>query len=235
MPLPQTVTKLSQSLTLIGVHQVSEAPIPIPEAGATSDLLTLGQNLADFAASFKRIGAVWGFKADQSRTNKERRGLDNAVEPFAMIPGPITTTLTMNRAVLYLQDAMAAFNFLPGNIAFQTRPLILLEITKIPQGVNVAQILGLQFDLTLSNPMIYVNCWISGMSTSYDLKGGDQMVVQDLTLNVARIVNPLSLIPGVGDQGVRELAQNMSIVNLARNIPGAPGTTTPSVIPGVSR
>ena len=221
MPLPLTITKLSQSLTLIGVHQVSETPIPLPENNFSStgllnqlkDAVDYGQDLAEFGTSFKRIGAVFGFRVEQSRTNRDRRGLDSAVEPFAIIPGLITTTLTLNRAVLYMQDAMAAFKFSPGNIAFQTRPLIIMEMTTVPQGFNMAQILGLQFDIKLSNPIIYTGCWISSSSMNYDLRGTDQMVVQDVGLNVARVINSLSLIPGIGDIGFRELAYNTSIID----------------------
>lgn len=222
MPVPHTVTKLSQSLTLIGIHQTTDQVIPTPDPNqfkpeVTSPILDFGQDLAEFTTSFKQIGAVYGFRIEQRRDNKPRRGLNSAIEPFGMLPGPVTTSVSMSRAVLYLEDAMAAFKFVPGNIAFQTRPLILLELTTLPDipqfSQRISAKLKLDFDLSLTNPLIYTNCWISDSTMSYDLKGADQMVVQDVTMNVARIVNPISLIPGLGDTGFRELASNFSILS----------------------
>ena len=220
MPIPHTLTKLSQSLLLFGAHQTDASILPF-ESG-TRGITDLIKNMAEFFASWRKIGATYDFAIDQSRTNYIRRGLNAPVEGFAGVPGPITTNITMTRSVLYLQDAMSAFGFLPGNIAFQTRPLILLEFNDLPLdpagnnifGASIARAgQGLNFDLNQSIPIIYTGCWISSSNIKYDIKGNDQAVIQSLTLNVSRVINPLSLIPPIGGvSAVQGLASNSAFL-----------------------
>ena len=228
MSVPFTVTRLSQSLSLIGVHQTGDSGLPFDlNKNDLNDLvnnpLSSALNLADFAASIKTIGATWSFKVSQSRQNYERRGMNSPMEPFAIVPGPQTTSIEMDRAVLYLQDAMAAFGFLPGNIAHQTRPLIIMESVQLPQNpdgstpkrlqehvmANLGK--GLKFSLEEASPIIYLGCWIKQSEINYDLKSNDQMVVQHLTFDVARVMQPLSLVPFVGEELQGTLAENFSV------------------------
>jgi hypothetical protein len=241
MPIPFTTTRLSQSLSLIAMHQTSESGAPFEfnqdfVKNLTENLLSGALNLAEFAASIKPIGATWSFRVDQSKTNYQRRGINSPIEPFAVVPGSQTTSLTMERAVLYLQDAMAAFSFVPGNIAHQTRPLIIVENVSLPSHpadefnsdgslrhrkgdlprglqeniVNISK--GLKFSLDQTSPIIYLGCWIRESSIDYGLRSGDQMVVQNITLDVTRVVQPLSLVPILGEELQATLAENISIV-----------------------
>lgn len=209
MPVPQTLTRLSQSLSLVGVHQTDPTVIPDPrnvieniQAGVISGAVTYATAVAEFAKSFKPLGAVYGLTVNQDRTNYERRGINSSTEAFIAVPGQVKTTLELRRAHLYLQDAMAAFSFAPGNIAFQTKPIIVVEITNIPDNVLDSSLLklnvGLPFDLAQGNPIIYTGCWISSSSTKYDLEGSDQAVMQDLSLTVGRVINFIGLVPVVG-------------------------------------
>lgn len=132
--VPQTSVKLSQQLMLLGFQQMDDTASPF-DARSPLDILTT-------AASIRAIGATSQFRANQERTNYRRRGVNSSMEPFAVVPGPITSTIDMQSVVLNIQDALGAFMFLPGNVAFQTRPVVIMEVT-IPaldeRGVPVIQ------------------------------------------------------------------------------------------------
>ena len=241
MALPHTLTRLSQSLSLIAMHQTGDSGLPIDLnaadlVNAAKNPLSTALNLADWAASVKPIGATWSFKVSQTRDNYERRGMNSSVEAFALVPGVQKTTISMDRAVLYLQDAMAAFNFVPGNMACQTRPLMIIESIAQPgedeDGVGLFDPakgaltnLGLQklfkstvsgmkksFNLQEATPIVYLGCWINQSEISYNIKEGDQMVIQNITLDVAKVVQPLSLVPIVGAELQGTLAENVGIL-----------------------
>lgn len=266
--IPQTLTRLSQSLGILSVHQVSDAIIPTNTVGniasATGSLLNgsslprqaggffnnvgagLGQAAAnlgaaasalsdetDFIASNRIVGAVYGFTLRQTRTNIRRHGINSPIEAFAIVPGPVSSTLEINQAALYIQDAMQAFAFDSGNVAFQTRPLTINEIVTPPDilvsslspgpsGGNIAQNLLNQLrgsgDKLSDSPIIhtYVGCWISNHSIEYKLQD-DQMVIQDLTMDVARIINPTVLEQQV-ILGQRSLANNVRLTRAVGTI-----------------
>ena len=115
--IPQTLVKLSQQLALIGFHQADESGSPFSAAALTS-----------LVTSLKFIGATNRFKVTQEGENQRRYGINSSREAWATVPGRITTRIEMDRVALNTGDAMAAFQFLPGNIAFQTRPLIIIEL-----------------------------------------------------------------------------------------------------------
>jgi hypothetical protein len=263
MAIPFTTTRLSQSLSLIAMHQTSESGAPFEfnqdfVRTLTENLVSGALDIAEFAASIKPIGATWNFRIEQNRENYERRGINAAIEPFAIVPGPQSTTLSMDRAVLYLQDAMAAFSFVPGNIAFQTRPLIIIENVSLPtypadeigrdgtvkhragdlpQGMqeNIVRLSkGLTFSLDQSSPIIYLGCWIKSSTISYDVKEGDQMVVQNLTMDVTRVVQPLSLVPIVGEELQATLAENISIAGALNQGTDVVGSATTGLRRGLS-
>jgi len=230
MPIPQTLTKLSQSLSLIGVHQTDPTVIPDPrniieniQNNIIAGTVTYAQAVSDFVRSFKALGAINGLTIDQNRTNYARRGINSSTEPFVHVPGPLTTTLNINRVNLYLHDAMTAFSFTSGNIAFQTKPLIVVESTNIPENVIDGSLvklnIGLPFTLSEANPIIYTGCWISTSSIKYDLRGSDQAVMQDVSLNVGRTINFAGLVPVVGGNTVPQV--------LARSIQFIPGVPQP--------
>jgi hypothetical protein len=205
---------------------------------AAKDPIGTALNLADWASSVKPIGATWSFRVNQSRENYERRGMNSSVEAFAIVPGVQKTQITMDRAVLYLQDAMAAFNFVPGNVACQTRPLMIIETITQPgeddkdgegsifspnrglltntglQKAMKGAVEGMKksFSLQETTPIVYLGCWINQSEISYSIKEGDQMVVQNITLDVARVVQPLSLVPIVGAELQGTLAENVGVL-----------------------
>ena len=235
MPLPFTLTRLSQSLSLIAMHQTGDTGLPLDLnandlQNAINDPLSTALNFADWATSIRPIGATWGFRVHQTREHHERRGINSSIEPFAIVPGQQTTTISMERATLYLQDAMGAFSFVPGNLAFQIRPLMIIENIGLPEGpdgdmpdefkkrmLDLGK--GLKFALGETSPIIYLGCWISESEIGYNVKEDDQMVIQNITLNVAKVMQPLSLIPVVGAAAQATLAENFSVTQaLGRKI-----------------
>lgn len=228
MPLPLTNTRLASSLSIAATHQTSDSGIPINP----SDLLNAATSLAEFVSSFKVIGGTHIYRVNQAGSNYLRRGINSPREPFAAVPGQIATTIEMERAVLYFEDAMAGFNFLPGNIAFQTRPLMIFENLTTPTSdqtnpsasdVEAFARQGLESVTDLANavqasPLIYLNCWIRESRINYDIKGTDQAVLQSLVVDVGRIVQPSALIPGVGEPASQILAQSVPILSAIRRL-----------------
>jgi len=253
--LPITKGRLAQSLGLIAYQQAQEDALPIPSIEQVSNIynnavstVTAAQGVVNTAVaignaalgvakqatdvaqalmSYKPLGAVFEFSVSQTRSNKVRRGIDSPIEGFATMPGPVTTTLTMGRACLYEGDAMQAFNFAPGNIAFQTRPVCIIEIVSKPGqedqlmdvltgGTNVMNALSSIVDLA-SMP-VYVGCWFSDSMISYKLES-KQLVIQDATLNVTKIsptaAVALSVVSAPGEQ---TLIENLPILSGARNL-----------------
>src|SRR5204862_437439 len=138
-------------------------------------------------------------------------------------PGPISTTIDLGRTALYLQDAMAGFSFVPGNIAFQTRPLVIVETVNVPDAEEFTKSIvklneGLKFSLTQTTPLLYLGCWIKSRRMRYDLAGNDQIVSEDISLDVSRIIQPLSLIPIVGESLQKTLAENVPLVGAVSSV-----------------
>lgn len=241
MTIPFTTTRLSQSLSLIAMHQTSESGSPVELnqdaiKNLTENLVSGTLGLAEFATSIKTIGATWSFRVTQTRQNYQRRGLNSSIEPFMIVPGSQNASIEMDRAVLYLQDAMGAFMFVPGNIAFQTRPLIIIENITLPshpkdeyssngalkhragdapEGFNervVELSKNLSFSLDQTSPIIYLGCWIRDSRISYGMKENDQMVMQNVVLDVTRVAQPLSMVPLIGEEAQATLAENVSII-----------------------
>ena|SRR3990172_133159 len=225
--IPHTLQRLGQSLGLLSAHQVNDGIIP--------DLQTVlndPASLLEFAKSSRTLGAAYGFKVSQTRRNIRRYGIDAGVEPFAIVPGQAEYILELQMAVLYIQDALQAFDFAGGSIVNQTRPLIINEIVTAPD-IDVINLLPkfaqkgdvgrlLSGAVKLSDiPIIhtYVGCWFNDSQMEYTLDG-DQAVMQSVRLDVARIINPNVLETGVA-LGQRQLAKNLGLVPSAIRTAGS--------------
>lgn len=232
--IPQTLVKLSQSLMLLGYHQVDDTGNPFNTSGFAS--------IAETLVSFKTIGFTHRFRVNQDRDNHPRRGINASVEAFATTPGAIRTTIEMEKTVLNTEDAMGAFQFLPGNIAFQTRPLVIIEVT-IPaiddNNVPIVQatlnrglstlndkILGLPGALLgtaltaadLATSPVYMGCWLASSSKEFKLEGS-QAVMQNVTLNVSRVTPAITVVfPDTAETIIESLPVVTRGVQIARSI-----------------
>jgi len=275
--VPETMTRLSQSLALVGYHQTNEegsyadvgnalasawnglaaggtalkdALMPFTKGaqqgiggGIVGAAVTAGKLAAGAASgvgsvlenpllSFRPIGAAYGFEVKQSRTNARGYGINSSVETFRIMPGPVTTDITIKQMMLYIQDFMFSTGFITGagNIAFQTRPLVIQELQHVPIGVAEAlrrALLGKPSDITkvltrwleqvspagLPVANTYINCWIKDSQISYSLED-DQAVSQDVNLDAGQ-VSGLSVVAGVVSgaavTGFRGLAKNIAL------------------------
>ena len=254
--LPRTSTRLSACLSLIAVHQTGDSALPFDLGGvrqlinslsnpasviSTNTLKSaanLALNVGEYAASWTTIGAVMGMEISQESTPIGRGGMNSSIEYFGMLPGKITTTLSIEKTLLYYEDALSAFQFMPGNIALQTTPLIIIENIAVPDSpeiqkrfgsfarkIGTAASLGVS-DFGMLQPNIYVGCRISGSRTKYDINSADQMVVQNITMSVARVVNPAAematqegrLLGGIFGEDVGNAVAGSAAV-LATNVP----------------
>jgi hypothetical protein len=221
--IPQTSLKLSQQLALVGYHQVDDTANPFDTSNWQNALATL--------SSIKFFGATNRFKVSQDADNQSRRGIDSPIESFATLPGPVTTTLEMDRVVLNTEDAMSAFQFTSGNIAFQTRPLVIIEFTyasdaklhnvvskaNLPGGLaNIAKTVqggagALLTAMDLARTPVYSGCRVASSGIEYKLDGA-QAVVQNVTMTVARVSPAVAVAFSDLEQ---TLLQNFPIVTRA--------------------
>ena len=211
---PHTQAKLAQSLSIIAYQQVDTTGLPVKLPGSL-DLGGLANSIVSSGAglsSITALGAVFGFSVKQDRQNTHRRGINNAIEPWSVVPGPVTTTIEIQRSVLYAEDAMKAFNFHSNNIAFQIKPLCFLELISVPEddegkplfgmgpNINTSKLGSLTISQVMTAAMrtpIYMNCWISSRSIDYKLEG-NQMVIENLTLNVGNVFSPIEAALSAG-------------------------------------
>jgi len=211
--VPHTQAKLAQSLTIIAYQQVDTTGLPVKLPGSFNPAEIANSIIASGAgvASITPLGAVFGFNVKQDRVNTRRRGINSSIEPWSIVPGPITTTIEIERTVLYAEDAMKAFNFHSNNIAFQIKPLCFVELTNVPDdngkplfgmgpNINSNKIGSLTIKQVMSaanRSPIYMNCWISNRAINYRLEG-DQMVVENLTLDVGNVFSPVEAALSAG-------------------------------------
>jgi hypothetical protein len=223
--IPQTLVKLSQQLALVGYHQVDDTANPFDPKDGLSIFNTI--------ASFKPIGSTNRFRVNQARENYQRRGINSSIEPFITAPGKVTTTIEMDRVVLNIEDAMQAFMFMPGNIAFQTRPLVIVETTIPALGDNNLPVVRVPDDMPndafgllnttigiaqtladLAKSPVYTGCFLANSSIEYRMQGA-QAVIQNVTLNVSRS-SPAAAV--VAPQIEQTLLTNFPIVTRGLDI-----------------
>lgn len=229
-PLPLTRTRLSASLQLLVAHQTDESGSPINFSSFPRTLL----GAAEFASSLKYVGSTSVFRVSQTSTNYKGRGINSPREPFRVSPMTIETSIEMERALLYNEDGMSGFKFMPGNIAFQTRPLIFIELVTSPADgrdpLSASDAASFQrmalervtsaFTSEEAKPITYLYCWVRESKISYDMKSSNQAVMQTMSFDVGRVVLPLSLVPVIGEPATRILAGATSLISSVTKIGG---------------
>ena len=162
------------------------------------------------------IGTIERLERKNDRRNTRRYGLGkHAFEPLDIIPGPIDTTLTLTKIVLYkdtygfpMTQQLEAFGIKPRDIAEVTK---LLETNGEFQGLfgmtggNVLyqqkpiHIQVINYDHSgvdgwdtsgrkVTSITYYWNCWIKDNPISYNLQNaGNILVKQDVTVDVGRV------------------------------------------------
>lgn len=162
------------------------------------------------------IGTIERLERKNDRRNTRRYGLGkHAFEPLDIIPGPIDTTLTLTKIVLYkdtysfpMTQQLEAFGIKSRDIAEVTK---LLETNGEFQGLfgmtggNVLyqqkpiHIQVINYDHSgvdgwdtsgrkVTSITYYWNCWIKDNPISYNLQNaGNILVKQDVTVDVGRV------------------------------------------------
>lgn len=198
--IPYTEAMLAQSVSIFVV-----LPIATKIAGVE---LTIPLTAA--------IGTIERLERKNDRRNTRRYGLGkHAFEPLDIIPGPIDTTLTLTKIVLYkdtygfpMTQQLEAFGVKPRDIAEVTK---LLETNGEFQGLfgmtggNVLyqqkpiHIQVINYDHSgvdgwdtsgrkVTSITYYWNCWIKDNPISYNLQNaGNILVKQDVTVDVGRV------------------------------------------------
>ena len=198
--LPRTEAMLSQSTDIFVV-----LPITTNVAGVT---LTIPLTAA--------IGTIDKLERRNTRTNTRRYGLGkHAFEPLDIIPGPIQTTLTLSKIVLYKDK----YGF-PLTQQLESLGVNLKSIAQITKAMETnGEFQGL-FGMTGGNVLYqqkpihiqvinydnsgvegwdttgrnvtsityYWNCWITDNPIAYNLQNaGNILVKQDVSVDVGRV------------------------------------------------
>ena len=121
------------------------------------------------------LGAVRKLTKNENRETFKLRSLGTyAFRPAVIVPGPITTTVTLNRVVLYRGDALEAiFSENIESLYYQMKPFV-IEIRKgSPMGrVDVIKL---------------YDCWFTKNPMEFNLESADLLVVQSMDVDVGRI------------------------------------------------
>lgn len=128
-------------------------------------------------ASGETIGAIESFSEATPRSTEPRYELDadTAGDLVERIPQLVDRSLTVNRAVLYTSDMLAAFGFSDiEDIADQNLPFVVVKVERAPEGSPAP-----------TRTTVYTGCWFHDLPKSYDI-GGNLKVMQDVTIGYTR-------------------------------------------------
>lgn len=159
-----------------------------------------------------RIGTINKLTRANTRENTRRYSLGkHAFEPYDVIPGPISTTLSASKIVLYRDS----YQF-TGKQQLESFGISASSITDITDnametngefqglfGFTGGNVLYQQKPIhievvnynhsgkdtgSVANITYYWNCWLDGNPISYDLTNADNvLVVQDVSMTVGRV------------------------------------------------
>ena len=174
--IPQTEARLSQSVEIRMV-----IPVQVNLGVAFSYQLQPGTT----------IGTIQKLIRNQDRKLYRRFTLGtNAFEPWDIIPGNITTSLTLEKVVLYQDtllgapidgDALALFGFIGGNMIYQQSAFDIQEISHPPDG---------------SDPTIttYKDIWFKTNPITYDVSTAEaKPIIQSVEVWVGAVTTSTTI------------------------------------------
>ena len=141
------------------------------------DTLNDAAALAALSTSSVKIGAIKSFSESTPRNTVPRYELDadNPGEIVERIPQLVDRTLTINRAVLFTGDMLAAFGFSDINdIIDQNVPFVIIKVEKAPTQSAIPD-----------KTTVYQGCWFHDLPKEYSLEG-DLLVMQNVTIGYTR-------------------------------------------------
>jgi hypothetical protein len=161
------------------------------------------------------IGGTTKFSLTQTRENYRRYSLGkNSFEPFQVIPGKITTTISIERIEFQnINDDKVRrfFIFDQRNLLFQQTPIMVIEY----QTCRDASLKNLDKQAI----RIYTNCWAKTNPMKYDLTTTDLLIVKNIELDVGKVIVLDTSVAGIA--GTVSMAEELipSTVDLLGKIP----------------
>lgn len=140
--------------------------------------------------SIRVIGAAKGLtKSNRDQTREVTRiyGFNgNEFEPQYVVPGQLTTKLTLSSIVFNAADFLSSMGNIRGSLIYQENPFIVIqdEYTITPAG----SVFGINYDAstTLARSIYYMDCWLENNPIEYDIMDDDMLVVQELNVAVGK-------------------------------------------------
>lgn len=154
------------------------------------------------------VGTISKLTRNQSREVYRRYSLGKfAFEPYDLIPGKITTSLKIEKVVLYSEymitgvkgdvakllgmegksvylsdgDLLGALGYVSGSLFFQQFPFAIQEIVHPPEGLSGAQ-------ATITT---YYDCWLTSNPIEYDIFASDQIIIQECDVVCGRVATSI--------------------------------------------
>jgi len=139
-----------------------------------------------------QLGTINKLVRTQTREVHRRYALGRySFEPYDLIPGRITTSLKLEKIVMYAEklglsnnmsaevdgDMLGLFGFVSGSLLFQQKPFAIQEIVHPPEALRG------------SKPTIttYYDVWFTSNPIAYDSLDSDQLIIQDCDAAVGRV------------------------------------------------
>jgi len=135
------------------------------------------------------IGTLKSFNPTQSRSHEYVREIaTNGGDPFEIVPGVPTYTITLNKVRLYENTILNHFGIVSQNIQNQVRAIDIIETVWTPSDIENEAATGSPFNAggegARGRVMTYEDCWITdwGKTVSSD----NITIVENMTVQATR-------------------------------------------------
>jgi hypothetical protein len=129
------------------------------------------------------------------------------MEPMYVVPGQITSKVTLSSIVFHESDFLESLGYLRGHMLYQDNPFVIIEdqYKLISTNPNVNLLAGQvtisnEPSVTLARSIYYFDCWLSTNPIEYDIMGDDMILIPELAVEVGRITSSEQTGRVVGEQ-----------------------------------
>jgi hypothetical protein len=126
----------------------------------------------------KPLGSIENVQISQTRDIERIYSIGSyAFEPYRMVPKAVKTKLTLSNIVLNRGDFLSSLGFCSWNLYYQQAPFI------------IRQDLANPLDPKKALTVLYFDCWIAAMPTTFDLsQTNNNLVRQTIEVECGRVM-----------------------------------------------
>jgi hypothetical protein len=139
---------------------------------------------------FRILGAAQGitkFSKTNTRDISKIRGFNgNEYEPAYVVPGEVSSSLTLDRIVFHDSDALSMLGFTRGNVLYQDNPFVIIEDQ---YALSSGGLFKKEPSVTLARSLYYNDCWITDSPITYDIQSNDLILIPTIKVECGKIVS----------------------------------------------